>query len=74
MTKTCAAIYESGVLKPLEPLDLKEHERVKIAIITQESDDLPLHLIAKVAEQGRGFTFLEDESEDIYTIEDGEKL
>jgi len=27
------AIYESGVLKPLEPLDdLKEHERVRITV------------------------------------------
>jgi predicted DNA-binding antitoxin AbrB/MazE fold protein len=23
------AVYENGVLKPIAPLDLKEHERVK---------------------------------------------
>jgi len=26
------AIYENGVLKPLKPIDLKEHERVEIII------------------------------------------
>lgn len=30
------AIYENGVLKPLKPIDLKEHERVEI-IITSKS-------------------------------------
>lgn len=33
MNITVEAIYESGVLKPLEPLDaLKEHERVRITV------------------------------------------
>ena len=35
MSITIEAIYESGVLKPLEPLShLKEHERVRIAVET----------------------------------------
>mgnify|MGYP001585188223 CR=1 FL=1 len=33
MVKTIEAIYENGVLKPLDPLDLREHERVKIVLI-----------------------------------------
>lgn len=32
MGKVVEAIYEKGVLKPLEKLDLKEGERVKIEI------------------------------------------
>jgi predicted DNA-binding antitoxin AbrB/MazE fold protein len=28
------AIYEEGVLRPLQPLDLKEHERVIVSIVT----------------------------------------
>lgn len=32
MTHTITAIYENGVLRPLEPLDLPEHARVHIAI------------------------------------------
>lgn len=32
MPKTINAIYENGVFKPLEPVSLKEHERVKLDI------------------------------------------
>lgn len=33
MNITIEAVYESGVLRPLEPLDaLKEHERVRITV------------------------------------------
>jgi len=33
MSITVEAIYESGVLKPLEPLDsLREHERVRVVV------------------------------------------
>jgi predicted DNA-binding antitoxin AbrB/MazE fold protein len=31
------AIYENGVLKPSEPLPLKEHERVEVTIKPQSS-------------------------------------
>ena len=41
---TVEAIYESGVLKPLKPLDtLQEHERVRITV----------HPVGVVAEQRR---------------------
>ena len=33
MEEIIEAVYEDGVLKPLKPLKLKEHERVKIKII-----------------------------------------
>ena len=46
MNITVEAIYESGVLKPLEPLDtLKEHERVRITV-------QPVSLVAE-QRQGR---------------------
>ena len=32
MTKVIEAIYEKGVFKPLEKVDLKEGERVKIKV------------------------------------------
>lgn len=37
MSQNIQAIYEDGVLKPLSPLDLKEHERVQVSVspITQ---------------------------------------
>ena len=27
------AVYENGVLRPLQPLDLKEHERVRVSVV-----------------------------------------
>ena len=32
MTLTVEAVYENGVLKPIQPLPLKEHERVQVTI------------------------------------------
>jgi len=32
MTLTVEAIYENGVLKPKQPLPLKEHEQVRLSI------------------------------------------
>jgi predicted DNA-binding antitoxin AbrB/MazE fold protein len=33
MTKTVPAIYEQGVLRPLEPLNLPENERVTVTVV-----------------------------------------
>jgi predicted DNA-binding antitoxin AbrB/MazE fold protein len=35
------AIYEKGVLRPLQPLDLKEHERVVVSVVTATAPDGP---------------------------------
>jgi predicted DNA-binding antitoxin AbrB/MazE fold protein len=32
MSFTVEAVYENGVLKPAEPLPLKEHERVSVTV------------------------------------------
>jgi predicted DNA-binding antitoxin AbrB/MazE fold protein len=32
------AIYENGVLRPLEPLQLAEHQRVRVSIAPEVSD------------------------------------
>ncbi len=40
MAKIIEAIYEKGVLKPLEKLDLKEGQRVRIKIIENNIDEL----------------------------------
>ena len=32
MTQVVSAIYEGGVLKPLDPVDLKEHDKVYLTI------------------------------------------
>lgn len=36
MSKSFAAVYENGVLRLLEPIDLKEHQRVNVVVL----DDL----------------------------------
>lgn len=40
MTKVINAIFEDGVFKPLEKVDIKEHEKIKI-FITSEIESTP---------------------------------
>lgn len=35
--QTIPAVYEAGVLRPLAPLDLPEHQRVRVTIQLDES-------------------------------------
>jgi predicted DNA-binding antitoxin AbrB/MazE fold protein len=37
MTITVEAVYENGVLKPAQPLPLKEHETVQVTVQTTRS-------------------------------------
>jgi len=37
MPKNIEVVYEGGVLKPLSPLQLKEHEKIRITIEEGES-------------------------------------
>jgi predicted DNA-binding antitoxin AbrB/MazE fold protein len=37
MAKNIEAVYEDGVLRPLSPLKLKEHEKVKLTLEEGES-------------------------------------
>jgi enoyl-CoA hydratase/carnithine racemase/predicted DNA-binding antitoxin AbrB/MazE fold protein len=39
MTKQIDAVYENGVLRPLEPLTLRDRERVKVTIAKAEDED-----------------------------------
>jgi predicted DNA-binding antitoxin AbrB/MazE fold protein len=39
MSLSVEAVYENGVLKPVEPLPLKEHEQVRVTI---QQGDTPL--------------------------------
>ncbi len=38
MKITTRAIYEEGVFRPLEPLEIPEHQRVKLTVTELESD------------------------------------
>jgi predicted DNA-binding antitoxin AbrB/MazE fold protein len=39
MTERILAVYEAGVLRPLEPLQLKEKQQVYIEVVPQETLD-----------------------------------
>jgi predicted DNA-binding antitoxin AbrB/MazE fold protein len=71
MRRTVHVIYENGVLKPVEKVDIPEHRTFEILIL---DDELPLSLIARVAEQGGSYDFLKHAAEDIYTADDGEAV
>ena len=37
MNETVMAVYEKGMLRPLQPLNLQEHQRVRIQIVSEEA-------------------------------------
>jgi predicted DNA-binding antitoxin AbrB/MazE fold protein len=50
------AIFENGIFRPVEKINLPEHQEVEIII----QEDIPTRLIAVVAERTGGFDFLND--------------
>jgi predicted DNA-binding antitoxin AbrB/MazE fold protein len=36
MAQVITAVYEEGLLRPLDPLDLREHQTVRIRVLTEE--------------------------------------
>ena len=40
MTKTVTAVYERGVLRPLHPIDLQEHQTVRLRVLPEFEDDV----------------------------------
>jgi predicted DNA-binding antitoxin AbrB/MazE fold protein len=40
MSITFDAIYEDGVLKPVSPLPLKEHEQVRATLVPKTSEEV----------------------------------
>ena len=44
ITRQVAAVYENGMLRPLEPLGLDEHQRVTVRIIDSSEDPLRSYL------------------------------
>ena len=50
MSKVIRVRYENGALKPLEPLELREGEEVRIQVLPEEFPDL----VDKVSVEARG--------------------
>ena len=44
MTRTLEAVHEGGLLRPLEPLLLKEHQKVTVTVVEAAEDPLAPHL------------------------------
>ena len=72
MNMTIQAVYQKGVLKPLRKLNLPEDKRVTLQLA--DSDDIPADLISLAADKSRAYDFLNDESEDIYSAQDGKPV
>ena len=39
MAEIVTAVYEQGVLRPLQPLDLREHQTVRLQVLPEEPAD-----------------------------------
>ena len=59
MTRSLQAVYENGVLRPLEPLALKEHQQVTVTVSDQEGDWLDTAFLR----------YLEAEADESVTLE-----
>jgi predicted DNA-binding antitoxin AbrB/MazE fold protein len=66
------AVFEQGVFRPLGTVDLPEHQRV--SLLVTPADDLPAAALARVAEMGGSFAFLNDPREDVYSQDDGDPV
>jgi len=53
MTNHVDAVYEKGVLRPLEPLPLEEHQRVRITVSSSSDDPLAYLVDRSFLEQAR---------------------
>jgi predicted DNA-binding antitoxin AbrB/MazE fold protein len=63
MSQSIEVIYENGVLRPLEPLDLEEHQRVTITIAEDgegQEDLFDREFTHWCAEQSRNALSLEE--------------
>ena len=60
MTRRLQAIYERGVLRPLEPLALTEHQQVTVTVSDQEDTDGPDAIFLR---------YLETQADDSVTLE-----
>ncbi|HBH60821.1 MAG TPA: antitoxin [Nitrospiraceae bacterium] len=64
MAKVIDAIYENGVFKPLEKVDIKEHEKVEIKIVSRDDWQQRFdRIIGKIQEKSSQFSPQEIEAD-----------
>ena len=61
MNRSLQAVYERGVLRPLEPLELQEHQEVTVTVSDEQNADLADHVFLR---------YLEEHADDSVTIEE----
>jgi predicted DNA-binding antitoxin AbrB/MazE fold protein len=52
MTEIVNAIYENGILRPLEPLTLQEHQMVRIQLLPETEAEILQQAIAALVDAG----------------------
>ncbi len=50
MSQTVTAIYEDGVFKPLQKVNIKPHQKIELTISTREEKDLSKEDLQKLVE------------------------
>lgn len=71
MSKTIDAIYENGVFKPLQDVEVKEHEKVTIKIVTHDEWQKRFHgIIEKIHEKTAQYSHEEIESDIARTMQE----
>lgn len=70
MWRTIHAIFENGVFRPADKVNLREHEKVELVVRT----DTETAGLAQVAENSGAFDYLSEPEEDIYNITDGQPV
>ena len=64
MSTTIEAIYENGVFKPLQKIDVKEHERVEIRILARDEWQMKFNrLIRKIHQKTAQYSAEEIEAD-----------
>jgi len=53
MAEIVTAVYENGILRPLEPLSLKEHQRIRIQLLPEQIFTETEQLIQALVDKGR---------------------
>lgn len=72
--ETTGFITRDNIIRLNEKSNITKEGDVKVIILYKDDDDLSDHQLLKAAANNTEFDFLNDESENIYTVKDGKKF
>ena len=71
MSKVVNAIFENGVLKPLQKIDLKEHEQVELKILSHDDWQKRFDtVLRKIHARSSQYTSAEIESDIAHAVQE----